>query len=79
MTSGLRFVGRVQSVRRMGKLVFVDVTGEFEHVQAMCSFDTLDPSELDPRAFKALFKVLQRGDLVCTCPDHSSSTTHRSL
>ncbi|OIW24022.1 lysyl-tRNA synthetase-like protein [Coniochaeta ligniaria NRRL 30616] len=57
--------GRLQSVRRASsKLVFLDLTGEFEHVQAMCNFRKLEPTGVDLNAFKDLSKLLRRGDLI---------------
>jgi lysyl-tRNA synthetase class 2 len=67
VTPGLHLVGRLQSVRRASsKLVFLDLTGEFEHIQAMCNFRKLEPTGVDLNAFKDVSKLLRRGDLVCT-------------
>jgi len=46
--------------------VFLDLTGEFEHVQAMCNFRKLESSGVDLATFKGLSKLLRRGDLICT-------------
>lgn len=63
---GLHIVGRLQSVRRASsRLVFLDLTGEFEHVQAMCNFRKLEPTGLGLDAFKDFSKLLRRGDLIC--------------
>ncbi|KAB5578598.1 hypothetical protein GE09DRAFT_1199769 [Coniochaeta sp. 2T2.1] len=59
--------GRIQSVRRASsKLVFLDVTGEFEHVQAMCNFRKIEPTGVDIDAFKDISRLLRRGDLIST-------------
>lgn len=57
--------GRVQHVRRASsKLVFLDLTGEFERVQGLCNFRKLEPSGATLSEFKELSKLLNRGDLV---------------
>lgn len=59
--------GRVQSVRRAGnKLMFLDLKGEFEHVQGLCNFNKLQVTGVELGEFKALAKLLNRGDIVCT-------------
>lgn len=71
--------GRLQSIRRAGsKLVFLDIIGEFEHVQAMCNWGKLSAGGVNAEQFKDLSRLLKRGDLVCTwlrsasliCPCH---------
>ncbi|KAK3486338.1 hypothetical protein B0T13DRAFT_484005 [Neurospora crassa] len=57
--------GRVQSVRRAGnKLMFLDLKGEFEHVQGLCNFNKLQVTGVELGEFKALAKLLNRGDIV---------------
>ncbi|KAK3938930.1 lysyl-tRNA synthetase [Diplogelasinospora grovesii] len=58
--------GRIQSVRRASsKLVFLDIKGEFEHVQGMCNFRKLEESGgATLEGFKKLAKLLNRGDII---------------
>ena len=59
--------GRVQSVRRAGnKLMFLDLKGEFEHIQGLCNFTKLQVTGVELGEFKTLAKLLNRGDIVCT-------------
>ncbi|KAL1879335.1 hypothetical protein VTK73DRAFT_7172 [Phialemonium thermophilum] len=57
--------GRLHSVRRSGsKLVFLDLMAEFERVQALCNFRSLESSGITVARFKEITKLLKRGDLV---------------
>ncbi|EON98529.1 putative lysyl-trna synthetase protein [Phaeoacremonium minimum UCRPA7] len=57
--------GRVHAVRRgSSKLVFIDITGEFEHVQGLCNFGKLGPLGINLEDFKASTRLLKRGDHV---------------
>ncbi|KAK4041561.1 hypothetical protein C8A01DRAFT_45306 [Parachaetomium inaequale] len=56
--------GRVESVRRAGsKLIFLDLRGEFEHVQGVCNFGKLvDGTTIG--GLKELARLLNRGDII---------------
>ncbi|KXX75625.1 Lysine--tRNA ligase, mitochondrial [Madurella mycetomatis] len=56
--------GRIESVRRAGsKLVFIDLKGEFEHVQGLCNLGKLvDGTTVD--GLKNLTRLLNRGDII---------------
>ncbi|KAK1752535.1 hypothetical protein QBC47DRAFT_388770 [Echria macrotheca] len=57
--------GRVQFVRRASsKLVFLALEGEFTPVQGMLNFGKLEGGETDLEKFKALSKLISRGDIV---------------
>ena len=61
--------GRIQSVRRAGsKLVFFDLKGEFESVQGICNLGKLTDGTA-VRGLKELARLLNRGDIICTCWD----------
>src|SRR5438552_3289051 len=57
--------GRVQFVRRASsKLVFLALESEFMPVQGMLNLGKLE-GETDLQEFKALSKLISRGDIVC--------------
>ncbi|KAH8883664.1 class II aaRS and biotin synthetase [Thozetella sp. PMI_491] len=57
--------GRVGHVRRASsKLMFLDLTGEFEHVQGLCNFRKVQADGVTLEQFKELSKRLSRGDIV---------------
>jgi len=70
--------GRLESVRRVGsKLVFLDIKGEFEHLQGLCNLGKLvDGTAVSD--FKNLARLLNRGDIICACDYHTVSCSHVS-
>lgn len=57
--------GRIESIRRAGsKLVFIDLKGEFEHVQGLCNLGKLVDGTT-AGGLKNLTRLLNRGDIIC--------------
>ncbi|KAK4231245.1 hypothetical protein QBC38DRAFT_495997 [Podospora fimiseda] len=67
--------GRIESVRRAGsKLVFLDIKGEFEHVQGLCNLGKLVDGTTVPE-FKNLARLLNRGDIISVTGKATRSST----
>ncbi|KAK4170091.1 hypothetical protein QBC43DRAFT_374429 [Cladorrhinum sp. PSN259] len=67
--------GRVESVRRAGsKLVFLNIRGEFEHVQGLCNLGKLVDGTTVPE-FKNLARLLNRGDIISVTGKATRSST----
>lgn len=62
----LRPVGRIRTYRLAGsKLIFFDLVQDGHKIQIMCNQRRLDG--VSPAEFKALYRLLRRGDSFCMC------------
>ncbi|KAK3985377.1 hypothetical protein QBC44DRAFT_335216 [Cladorrhinum sp. PSN332] len=67
--------GRIESVRRAGsKLVFLNIRGEFEHVQGLCNLGKLVDGTTVPE-FKNIARLFSRGDIISVTGKATRSST----